>query len=205
MTTPIRLYSFPLSGHGHRVQLMLSMLGLPNETVDVDLPGGEQRTPAFLTLNPMGQVPVIVDGDCTLADSNAILVYLALRYDPQRRWLPAEPRQQAEVQRWLSLAAGPLAAGPAAARAAKIFGRPEDPARAAIADKLFAMMDQHLAARSWLAADHATIADLALYSYTAHAPEGAISLEPWPQIRAWLQRVEAQPGFVPMQASARAV
>ena len=71
-----------------------------------------------------------------------------------------------------------------------------------IARNLFGVMESHLAGRNWLAADHPTIADVAMYSYTAHAPEGGIALEPWPQIRAWLQRVEALPGFVGMQRSA---
>lgn len=201
MTTPIRLYRFALSGHAHRVQLMLSLLGLPHETIDVDLAAGEHRGPAFLERNPFGQVPVIEDGEFSLADSNAILVYLALTRDPARRWLPAEPCAQATVQRWLGVAAGQLAAGPAAARVARVFGRPPNPAAEAAAGRLFAVMEEHLAGRDWLAAAHPTIADVAMYSYTAHAPEGGVSLEPWPRIRAWLQRIEALPGFVGMQRS----
>ena len=201
MPNPIRLYRHALSGHAHRVQLMLSLLDLPFETIDVDLVAGEHKSAAFLARNPFGQVPVIEDGDFTLGDSNAILVYLALTCDARRRWLPADARTQALAQRWLSVAAGPLASGPAAARAARLFRRPHNPQCAVIADQLFGVMEGQLAGRSWLAADHATIADVAMYSYTAHAPEGGITLEPWPQVRAWLQRVEALPGFVGMQAS----
>jgi glutathione S-transferase len=201
MRPPIRLHRFALSGHAHRVQLMLSLLDLPCTLVEVDLPGRAHKSPAFLALNAFGQVPVIEDGEHTLADSNAILVYLATRYDPARRWLPADAAAQAAVQRWLSVAAGPLAAGPAAARVETVFGRPHDPQTHAIARRLFDRMEQHLAARDWLAAPHPTIADVALYSYTAHAPEGGIDLAPWPQVQAWLHRVEALPGFVPMVAS----
>lgn len=201
MPNPIRLYRHALSGHAHRVQLMLSLLELPCELVDVDLAAGEHKTPAFLALNPFGQVPVIADGDFVLGDSNAILVYLALRYAAQRRWLPADPRTQAAVQRWLSVAAGPLAMGPAAARVAVLFQRPHNPQCTVTARHLFGVMDEHLAGRAWLAADHPTIADVAMHTYTAHAPEGGIALEPWPQLRAWLQRVEALPGFVGMQRS----
>ena len=195
---PIRVYSFELSGHAHRVRLMLSLLGLPHEVIDVDLAGGEQKRAEFLERNVFGQVPVIEDGELTLADSNAILTYLALKYDDQRRWLPVGAAEQAQVQRWLSVAAGALAYGPAAARIAVVFQRPDNPQSRTIAERLFATMELHLASREWLAADHATVADVAMYSYTSHAPEGGVLLEPFPHIRAWLARVEALPRFVGM-------
>lgn len=201
-TRPIRLYRFPLSGHSHRVELFLSLLGLPVEPIDVDLVAGAQKKPDFLAKNPFGQVPVIEDGETTLADSNAILVYLATRYDGSGRWLPRDPLALARVQEWLSLAAGELAFGPAEARVIKLFGAKYDYARArALAARLYAVMDPHLAARRYLVADHPTIADVALYSYTAHAPEGGIALEPYPNVRAWLARIEALPHFVPMPKS----
>lgn len=198
---PIRLYGHPISGHVHRVRLMLSLLGLPFEELLVDLVQREHKSPEFLARNLFGQVPVIEDGALTLADSNAILVYLAGTYDAARRWWPTEPHAQAQVQRWFSVAAGPLAYGPAAARVAVLFQRPDNPAARAIATQLFATLEQHLAAREWLAADHATLADVAMYSYTAHAPEGAVSLEPYAAMRRWLARVEALPGFIGMQRS----
>jgi len=197
----IRLYRFPLSGHAHRAELMLSLLGLPFARVDVDLLHGEQRQPVFLAKNAFGQVPVIEDGELTIADSNAILVYLASRYDDTGRWLPRDPVGAAQVQRWLSVAAGPLSEGPARARADVVFGRPRERRPHEVAARLLAVMEQHLAGQAFFAGDHATIADIALYTYTAHAPEGGISLEPYPQIRAWLARIEALPGFVGMQRS----
>jgi glutathione S-transferase len=199
---PIRLWRLALSGHCHRVELMLSLLGLPYETVDVDLQAGEHKQPGFLAMNPFGQVPVVRDGDAVLADSNAILVYLDGRYAPGR-WLPRDPLAAARVQRWLSAAAGPLAFGPAAARVIHLFGRldsPEPAQRRAVA--LFGVMEQELAATGWLVGDGATLADLAMYSYTVAAPEGGVSLEPYARIRLWLQRIEALPGFVPMPRSA---
>lgn len=199
---PIRLHGFPLSGHCHRVQLFLSLLGLSAEMVTVDLPGGAHKTPGFLARNPFGQVPVIEDGDFTLADSNAILVYLASRYDPSGRWYPRDPVLAAEVQRWLSVAAGPLAAGPARARLAAVFGLDIDAAQARTASgQLFAVLDAHLADRDFLVSDGPTIADLALYTYTAHAPEGGVALDPYPHIRGWLARIEALPGYVAMKRS----
>jgi glutathione S-transferase len=194
----IKLYRFPISGHCHRVELFLSLLGLPVELIHVDLAAGAQKKPEFLQLNVFGQVPVIQDGDITLADSNAILVYLASKYD-NGRWLPHDPVQAAEVQRWLTVAAGLVAFGPAAARLVKLFNAPfnldEVKDRAA---RLFNVMEQALQQSRFLIGDQPTLVDIANYSYIAHAPEGDISLEPYPHIRAWLSRIEALPGFVPM-------
>ncbi|WP_026143581.1 glutathione S-transferase family protein [Xanthomonas sacchari] len=197
---PIRVYSAPLSGHAHRVRLFLSLLGLPFETIDVDLAAGAQRQPAFLALNPLGQIPVIDDSGRVLADSNAILVYLAKRYGhPQ--WLPDEPLGAATVQRWLSYAAGPIAYGPAAARLATAFGMPLDLAAARrTATRLLDAIDQELTDTPFAAGAQPTIADIAGYTYIAHAPEGGIALEPYPQVRAWLARIEALPGFVALPA-----
>jgi glutathione S-transferase len=195
----VRLHRHTLSGHCHRVELLLSLLGLPFEFVDVDVTRGAHKAPEFLALNAFGQIPVLEDGDLILADSNAILVYLALTYDPSRRWYPAEPAAAAEVQRWLSVAAGQLASGPAAARLVTLFRLPLDHERAkAIAGQLFAVLEAHLASRPFLAGSEATIADVALYAYTARAPEGGVSLAAYPSLRAWLSRIEALPGFVPM-------
>lgn len=195
---PIRLHQHPLSGHCHRVALFLSLLDLPHENVEVDLLRGDQKAAGFLALNPFAQVPVIEDGDVVLADSNAILVYLAKRYAPAG-WLPEAPEPAARVQRWLSIAAGQLVNGPAIARISNVFGRKADHHQCAeIASRLFSVMDSELSGREWLADAHPTLADIALYSYTAHAPEGDISLAPYPHIRAWLSRVEALPGFIPM-------
>ncbi len=202
MNTPIKLHRMALSGHCHRVELFLSLLGLPAELIDVDLAHGEHKTPAFLALNPFGQVPVIQDGDVTLADANAILVYLEGRYAPGQ-WLPREPLGAARVQRWLSVAAGQLANGPAAARIINLFRRPDDPDPALTrAHALLLLMEEVLGRQPYLAADRPTLADVANYSYVAHAPEGGVSLQPYPAVRAWLARIEALPGFVPMQRSA---
>lgn len=198
---PIKLYRMPLSGHCHRVELFLSLLGLPHELAEVDLLTGASRTPQFLLKNPFGQIPVIEDGDITLADSNAILVYLEGRYAPGQ-WLPREPLAAAEVQRWLSVAAGPLAFGPAAARIIQLFKRPDNPADPiARAANLLKVMDQHLATRAFLAGGAPTLADIANYSYAARAPEGNVSLDPYPHVRAWLARIEALPRFVPFMKS----
>ncbi|MFT5721433.1 MAG: glutathione S-transferase, partial [Motiliproteus sp.] len=105
----IKLYRHPLSGHAHRAEVLLSLLGIDAEIIDVDLMKGEQKSPEFLTKNPLGQVPVLEDGDITISDSNAIIYYLASTYDPDRSWLPTNPEKAAAVQSYLTIAAGALA------------------------------------------------------------------------------------------------
>ncbi|WP_300013525.1 glutathione S-transferase family protein [uncultured Roseobacter sp.] len=200
MPNAIRIHRHPLSGHSHRVELFAKLGGINHELVDVDLMAGEHKKEPFLSLNPAGQVPVIEDGDVTVADSNAILVYLARKYAPN--WLPAEPIREAEIQKFLSLAAGDIAHGPAAARLVTVFGAQLDAERPkAVAKAAFARLEAHLEGRDWLVGGAPTIADVAIYSYTAHAPEGNVSLADYPNIRGLLSRVEALPGFVPMQGT----
>ncbi|ATP51656.1 glutathione S-transferase [Pseudomonas sp. ITEM 17296] len=202
MSTAIKLYNFPKSGHAHRIELMLSLLKLPTELVFVDLAKGEHKQPAFLALNPFGQVPVIDDNGTVIADSNAILVYLAKKYD-NGTWLPEEPEAAARVQRWLSVAAGPLAFGPAAARLVTVFGAAFNTDEViGRAHTLLKVIDAELAKAPFLTGSEPTIADVANYSYIAHAPEGNVSLEPYANVRSWLARIEALPGFVPMPRTA---
>lgn len=193
----ILLYGAPLSGHSHRVEAMLCLLQLPYRMIET---GAEQRKEStFLAMNPMGQIPAILDGELVLADSTAILVYLAKRYDPTGTWLPEDPVGAAAVQRWLSMASGELKFGPAMARAMVRWNRPGDlDAAQALSHRLLTFMEQHLQERRWLAANHPTLADLACYAYVARAPEGGVSLEPYAAVRRWLSEVEAIPGMPPM-------
>ncbi|MDH4762920.1 glutathione S-transferase [Pseudomonas oryzihabitans] len=193
----MKLYHTPLSGHAHRAVLFASLLGIEVELIDIDIPAGANRTPEFLALNPFGQVPVLEDAGVVVADSNAILVYLAKKLG-RTDWLPEDPAGAAAVQRWLSVAAGELAYGPAAARLITVFGARLNPEEViARAHILLERLEAHLTTGKWLAADHPTIADIALYSYLAGAPEGNVELAPYTAVRAFLQRVEALPGFVP--------
>lgn len=199
----IKLHRHPLSGNAHRVEVLLSLLGVTPELLDVDLMSGAQREPDFLKKNIFGQVPVLEDGKTVIADSNAILIYLASKYDPQRQWLPTDPGEAAQVHRFLLVAAGPVANGPAAARLVNVFGAELDHKRAQdTAHKLLSTLDQHLADRDWLVGTRPTIADVANYAYIAHAPEGGISLQSYPAVIRWLHRFEELPGFVPMQRTA---
>jgi len=189
-----RLYGISLSGHVHRVRLFLSILKLDYAFVEASM-----QSPEVLRLNPLGQIPVFEDGEIVLTDSNAILVYLAKTYAPGSHWLPEDPLDAAHVQKWFSIAAGELRYGPAMARAATIWKRPEEigPAQTK-AEKLLPFMEGELAKHPFLTGNQPTLADLACYAYTARAPEGGISLQPYPNIRKWLDAVEALPGFVSM-------
>jgi glutathione S-transferase len=196
----IKLYDFPLSGHAHRVRLMLSLLGLEHELIHVNLASGEQKSADFLSLNPFGTVPVLVDGDVVLRESTAILTYLARAYGPD--WYPIAPADQAEVQTWLATANKEIATGPGAARLVTVFGAALDhPTLIAKSHELLKIIDTHLAARNWLALGKPTIADIAAYSYIAHAPEGHVSLAAYANIQRWLGHIEKLPGFVAMPAT----
>ena len=201
----MKLYHHPLSGHAHRARLFLSLLGVNAQLIEVDLAARAHKAPDFLKLNPFGQVPVLDDDGIVIADSNAILVYLAKKHGAEN-WLPEDPKGAAAVQRWLSVAAGEIAYGPAAARLVTVFGAKFDAdevvSRAHI---VLARMEAELTQRSWIAADHPTIADIALYSYVARAPEGNVALGAYANVKDWLGRIEALPGFVGFLKSAAGI
>lgn len=195
---PIRFHGFALSGHSHRVALMLSLLDLPHETIEVNLPGGEHKQPPFLAMNAFGQVPVIEDGDRVIADSLAILVYLAAEYG-NGEWTPANAVDAAAQQRWFSQAAGALAFGAAAARVHKLFKTPLDLVAAQTrAHGLLRVMEAHLDKQDFLVGPRVSLADVAHYAYVARAPEGDVSLADYANVRRWLERIERLPRFVAM-------
>lgn len=196
---PIKLYRHKLSGHSHRAELLLSLLGLPFTSIDVDLMKGAHKQPEFLAKNPFGQLPVIEDGTTTISDSNAILVYLASKYDKSERYLPRDPVALADVQRWLSVAQAELRYGPGNLRLLALLKAPIDKGVAERAtQQVLPVLESELGKRTWLVGSNVTIADVAMYTYSALAPEGGVSLEPYPNIRAWHARIEALQHFVPM-------
>jgi glutathione S-transferase len=193
----MKLYYHPLSGHSHRARLFLSLLGQPVELIEVDLKSGAHKKPEFIKLNPFGQVPVLDDNGTVVPDSNAIMVYLATKLG-RSDWLPEDPVGVAAVQRWLSVAAGDVAFGPAAARLITVFGAKFSPEEVtARAHMLLTRLEAHLSGRDWLAGERPTIADVAIYSYVSKAPEGNVDLSDYPNVTAFLRRIEALPGFVP--------
>ena len=199
---PIKLYRNSISGHCHRVELMMAFLDLPYETIGLDMANAEHKSPGYLKMSPLGQVPAIDDNGTILSDSNAILIYLIKSYGDDYEWLPSTPLEAAEVQRWFSIGAGEIAYGPCAVRLVKVFGVDLDwDVAKAKTDGLFTMMEPMLASRNFLAGNAITAADVVGYTYISHAPEGGAPLDAYPNIRKWLERVEAHPGFVGMARS----
>ncbi len=193
----IKLYDFPLSGHAHRVRLMLSLLDIDYELIHVKLDEGEHLAEAYSQLNPFQMVPVINDDGFIVRDSVAIIAYLSIKYAPQ--WYPQDAESVAKVQQWLAIATKEIAEGPAAARLVNVFkAELEHDKLIEQSHHLLSIIDKHLKDRKWLALNNASIADVAAYTYIAHAPEGGVSLESYPHILSWLQRVETLQGFIPM-------
>ncbi len=192
----MKLYFHPISGHAHRARLFLSLIGADTEIVTVDLTKAEHKAPDYLAKDRFGQVPLLEDDGQFIADSNAIMVYAAKKFG-RTDWLPADPIGGAKVQRWLSVAAGHIAFGPAAARLITLFNAGFNPEEViARAHAILKLIDAELEGREWIAADRPTIADVALYSYIVSAPEGNVDLSAYANINSWLARIEALPGFV---------
>ena len=194
----ISLYEFEPSGNCHKVRLMLAMLGLQYTSIVVDRANQAQKSPAFLKMNPLGQVPVLTDDTVVLRDSQAILYYLAQTYR-KGTWVPDDATAAAQVIAWLSTAANEVTRGPSMLRLHHKLGRVIDVAAAtAIATDLFQMLEGYLSQHTWLVGTAPTIADLAMYPYLALAPEGKWDLAPYPKVRAWFGRIRALPGYVGM-------
>lgn len=198
-----RLYEFPGSGNCYKIRLLLILLGEEFEAVFVDIMAGETRTPDFLSKNPAGKIPVLEIGEGDyLPESNAALWYLA----EGTRFLPDDRRGRAEVFRWLSFEQYSHEPNVATPRFwIKYLGSPPEMSerlarRQEAGRQALQIMDDHLSTRSFFVADSYTIADVALYAYTHVADEGGIELGPYAAVRAWLDRVEGQPGHVPMAA-----
>lgn len=199
----IKLYDYDLSGNCFKIRLLCAFLGLKYQKQNVDFyPGRQHRMAEFLQINPLGQLPVIEDDNFVLRDAQAILVYLARKYDDTGLWYPSvDPRSLGEVSQWLAFAEQ-LTATASAARlqSAMFFDLDGDAARAG-AHRLFRVLDEHLwfsedAGQDWICeAPHPTIADIACFPYVALSEEGGVSRETYPAIRRWLDRFKRIPDF----------
>lgn len=202
----IQLYGHEVSGNCYKVKLFLELLKVDYEWIKVDLMKGEHKSPEFLAKNPFGQVPLLVDGDVTLADAQAILVYLARKYGGDE-WLPTDALGLAQVVRWLSTAAGEVRQGPESARLYYLFKATTinlDRANQK-SEFILSQLNQHLSDRQWLEFERPTIADVAVFPYVALARDGKIDLDAYPNVLAWIDRVKHLPGFVGMAGIAESV
>ena len=194
----MKLYDMALSGNCYKVRLFASLVGIEMDLEPVDLAAGEHKQSPFIDLNPWAQVPVLEDGEVVVRDSQAILVYLARRYGGHQ-WWPDSAAHQGEVMQWLSTAANEINHGPNAARLIDKFGYPLDKARALeVSARVLPLIEQHLSEHRWLAIGRPTIAECAVFPYIALGWEGGVSLEPYPAIRAWIERIKALPGYAGM-------
>lgn len=199
----IKLYNYDLSVNCYKQRLMMSILGLEYESIPVDFfPGMEHKGEAFKEVNPLGHIPVIVDGDYTLRDAHAILVYLAAKYDAGGTWYPtADPELMGEVAQWMLFAEGTTNTA-SAARLHDNLGYSFDIAAVRTgAHQLFRVLDEHLWFRereglNWVcSAATPTIADLAIFPDVMLSEEGGISRLDYPAIRRWTDRVRRIEGF----------
>lgn len=192
------LYDLDLSGNCYKIRLFAALAGVELKREVVDVPGGAHKRSPFIDLNPWGQVPVLTDGKLVLRDSQAILVYLARQYGGHQ-WWPDAAAHQGEIMQWLSTAANEIHHGPNVARLVEKFGYPLDKARALeVSARVLSLIDQHLTEHAWLALGRPTIADCAVFPYIAVGWEGGVSLEPYPAIRGWIDRIKALPGYIAM-------
>jgi glutathione S-transferase len=196
----LKLHDLELSGNCYKVRLFCALLGLELEIAPVDLMSGAHKKSPFIALNPFGEIPVLEDGGAVYRDSQAILVYLARKYGGED-WLPTDAAGMAEVVTWLMVAENEIARGPGDARLHDKFGYTLDVTQArANAARILGLIETHLAGTEWLALSRPTIADIACMPYIALGPEGGVPLAPYPAIQAWVGRIKALPGFIPMPA-----
>jgi len=194
----LTLYDYLPSQNTWKVRLLLNHLDIPYRTEIVRIFEGEGQRPAFLAVNPTGAVPALrlPDGR-TLAESNAILTYLA----HGTPYLPDSQFEQAKVQQWLSFEQDHVASiatllhwtltGKLARRAPALVDRLRH-----VADKALAILDRELEARTFIAGATYTIADMSLFAYVHRAGEAGLALSDYPRIVGWIERVRAQPGFL---------
>jgi glutathione S-transferase len=196
------LYSMQRSGNSYKVRLALARLGIPYNLIEVDILKGESRTPEFLAINPNGQVPLLeVAPDRFLAESNAILWYVA----GGSTLAPEDRIGRAEALQWMFFEQHSLEPNIGAAYfwLALIKGGRELQSHA-LEDwmengyRALGVMETHLARNRYFVADHFTIADIALYAYTHVADQCDFGLSRFPAIRAWLERVADEPGYISM-------
>jgi len=202
----ITLYNYELSGNCYKIRLFLNMLDVAYEKHPIGFyPEAEHKQPEFLRINPLGQLPVIKDGDFILRDAQAILVYLASKYDKSGQWYPTDnPQRMGEISQWLAFADAITGTASAARLHDGLFYDLDITAAREGAHRLFRILDEHLwmaeeEGREWICeGEHPSIADIACFPYVMLSEEGGIYRQDYPAIRRWADRVKRIPGFIVM-------
>ena len=202
----MKLYDYELSGNCYKIRLFLNILNVKYDTRTVDFyPGLEHKSPEFLQLNPLGQLPILEDNGKILRDAQAILTYLAAKYDASGKWYPTtEPDRLGQTAQWLAFADNITETASAARLHDGLFYELDVEAARAGAHRLFRILDEHLwfneaSGQDWLVeGDHPTIADIACFPYVSLSEEGGISRQNYPAIRRWCDRVKRIKGFIGM-------
>ena len=199
----MRLHDNLSSGNGYKVRLLLAQLGIPFERIEYDVDAGETRTPGFLeNVNPNGRIPVLEEDDGRLLpESNAALFYLA----EGTPFLPDGRFERAQVLRWMFFEQYSHEPNIATPRFWITHGvKIDEEKRLALETKrrlghdALGVMEKHLAENDFFAGGHYSVADIALYAYTHVAGEGGFDLAGYPAVRAWISRVAAQSGHIPI-------
>lgn len=196
-----RLYDFLPSGNGYKVRLLLNQLGIPFERIEIDVLQGATRSPEFLKKNPNGRIPVLeLEPNVFLSESNAILIY----FSQGTQFLPSDRLDHARVMQWLFFEQYSHEPYIATSRFWMSILDKADQYRKELLQKVepgyaaLGIMEQRLSNHPFLVGDRYTIADIALYAYTHVAHEGGFNLETFPGIRAWIERIQAQPNHIPI-------
>lgn len=199
----MKLYDYILSPSCYKVRLLAALTGAEISLRPVDFhPGQEHRGPELMALNPAGSIPILEDGELILTESSAILVYIATKHAPE--WMgDGSPQASARTAQWLAFSSR-LTASLGGARLCEMLLRPGDlkalqkAGILALRELEAALFEQHLRGMRFLVSDRPTVADIACFPYVALAPDGSVSLDPYPGIRKWMRSLRALDGFIEM-------